>query len=141
MSSVKDITPDIFALCDKQSAAFWATACAEHVLYLFEEEHPEDVRPRVALEAVKAWMRNKISVGEARRAAFAAHEAAKKAYSPGAVYAAHACGHAAASVYIKTNAPHAANYAIRAVCAAGADLNEEKLWQYEKLLEITGDIE
>jgi hypothetical protein len=33
-------------------------ACAEHVLPLFEREHPNDIRPRLAIDAAKEWILN-----------------------------------------------------------------------------------
>ena len=35
--------------------ALWAAACAEHVLHYFEQAHPQDLRPRQAIEGLRAW--------------------------------------------------------------------------------------
>jgi len=64
---------------DHRSLVLWAADRAEIVPSRFEEEYPEDDRPRKALEAGRAWARGQISVGEARAAAFAAHGAARDA--------------------------------------------------------------
>ena len=53
----------------------WATECAEHVLPYFEEDYPEDARPRKAIEAGRAWVRDEIATSKARATAFAAHAA------------------------------------------------------------------
>ena len=57
---------------DHSGLALWAADCAEHVLPTFETQHPEDNRPRKAIEAAHAWVRRAIAVSEARAAAFAA---------------------------------------------------------------------
>jgi hypothetical protein len=36
--------------------AVWARDCAARVLPFFEEEYPEDHRPRKAIEALQAWI-------------------------------------------------------------------------------------
>ena len=61
---------------DQRSLALWAADCAEHVLPYFEENSPQDDRPRKAIEAGRAWARGEIRCGQARAAAVAAHAAA-----------------------------------------------------------------
>ncbi|WP_369055177.1 putative immunity protein [Kineococcus terrestris] len=39
---------------DHRLLALWAADCAEHVLHLFEDEHPCDTRPREAVGAARA---------------------------------------------------------------------------------------
>jgi len=92
----------------------WATECAEHVLYLFEKDHPEDDRPRKAIEAARAWLRGELKMTEARRFAFAAHAAAREAKNPNAIAAARSAGHAAATSHVASHAKHAASYALKA---------------------------
>ena len=43
--------------------------CAEHVLDLFESAHPEDPRPRQAIEYARAWVRGEVTMMQARPAA------------------------------------------------------------------------
>jgi hypothetical protein len=57
--------------------AAWAADYAEHVLHYFSEQHPEDGRPRRAIEQARAWSRGEISMLQAREAAYAAHAAAR----------------------------------------------------------------
>ena len=67
---------------DHRSLVLWAAHCAELGLPRFEEEYPEDDRPRRTIEAGLAWARGEISTGarqgEARAAAFAAHAAGER---------------------------------------------------------------
>jgi hypothetical protein len=114
---------------DHRSLVLWATDCAEHVLPYFEEEHPEDNRPRNAIEAGRAWGRGEIAMSEARVAAFAAHAAARDADHAAARSAARTAGHAA----------HTATYAVTATAATAGTADEaaaeEREWQYRRLPE------
>lgn len=100
---------------DQRALALWAAACAEHVLPFFEALHPSDLRPRAAIEAVRAWVRGEVTVADARAAAFAAHSAARDVPEGAARAAARAAGHAAATAHVASHSAHAATYA---VCAA-----------------------
>jgi hypothetical protein len=91
--------------------ANWAADCAEHVLYLFEENH-NDSRPREAIEGVRAWIRGEIEMTESRKLAFDAHAAARSATCIEAISAARAAGHAAATAHVQKHAKHAADYAL-----------------------------
>ena len=95
--------------------ASWAADCAEHVLPLFTANFPEDDRPRGAIAIARAWSRGETSVGEARKAAFAAHAAARSASDAAAREAARAAGHAVATAHMADHELGAAAYAIKAV--------------------------
>lgn len=51
---------------DHNSLTLWAVDCAERVLAHFEEEYPEDDRPRNAVEAGLAWARRDLGGRGAR---------------------------------------------------------------------------
>jgi hypothetical protein len=120
--------------------AAWAADCAEHVLDYFDSQHPDDDRPRHAIEQVRAWSRGEITMTQAREAAYAAHDAAK-ATTGAAREAARAAGHAVATAHMADHELGAAAYAIRAVRAASpADTRDEAghiecQWQREQLPE------
>ena len=126
---------------DHRSLVLWAADCAEHVLPYFEENHPEDDRPRKALEAGRAWARGELSMSKARDAAFAAHAAARDADHAAARAAARAAGHAAATAHVAGHARHAAAYAVTAATAAaiptdaGTASATERDWQCRRLPE------
>ena len=107
-------------------------AAFERVLPLFECEHPGDTRPRAAIEAARAWARGELRVGEARRAALAAHAAAREARSEPARAAARACGHAAATAHVATHAVAVLSYAANAAGHAAHD--SEYQWQRTHLI-------
>jgi hypothetical protein len=116
----------------------WAADCAEHVLELFTSQYHEDDRVRQAILQAHAWADGKISMTQAREAAYAAHDAAR-VVSGAARETAHAAGHAAAVAHMADHELGAAAYAIRAVRAAAA-LDErdtvgwaECCWQREQL--------
>ncbi|WKL02529.1 hypothetical protein Q0F98_00595 [Paenibacillus amylolyticus] len=62
---------------DHHTLACWAAECAARVLYIFEKK-TEDLRARDAIDAGKGWIRGEISMVDARKAAFAAHAAARE---------------------------------------------------------------
>src|SRR3977135_4739001 len=53
---------------DHRLLAFWAAACAEHVLHLFESVQPSDARPREAIEQIRAWACGEIGMSQSRAA-------------------------------------------------------------------------
>ena len=99
---------------EQRSLALWAADCAEQVLPFYEQEYPRDHRPRKAIEAARAWVRGEIKCDEARRAALAAHAAAR-ATKGAACAVARATGHAAGTAHMADHARHAAAYALKAL--------------------------
>ncbi|MBU1304499.1 MAG: hypothetical protein KKF33_03120 [Alphaproteobacteria bacterium] len=114
---------------DHHAIALWAADCAERVITLFEKAHPGDKRPRAAINAARRWAQGNLSVNDARKAASAAHASAREPGPADARLAARAAGHAAATAHVPSHAPHAANYALKAVIAAGGDDVAEEAWQ------------
>lgn len=126
--------------------ALWAADCAEHVLPLFEAQHPQDDRPRRAIETARVWARGEVSVGVARAASVAAHAAARAAADAAAQAAARAAGHAVATAHMADHAPGAAAYALKAVRTSGgapdgsAVAERERAWQHARLPEEIRDL-
>jgi len=102
----------------------WAAECAHHVLHFFEQ-CSDDNRPRKAIEAALSWINGKIDVSEARKCAFAAHQAARQVENNKAKAAARSAGHAAATPHVVKHAKYASKYALE----AADDINEELRWQ------------
>jgi hypothetical protein len=119
--------------------ALWAANCAERALRIFEEHRPGDVRPRAAIEALRAWERGELPMTACRTAAFASHAAARDATAagiPAAVAAARAAGQACAVAHMFDHSPHAATYAAKAAGLHGEgklDQDAEREWQWENL--------
>jgi hypothetical protein len=123
---------------DHRALATWAADCAGHVLPTFEKMVPHDNRPRKAIEAARLWVQGALPMVEARKAAFAAHAAARDAQDVTAQLAARAAGHAAATAHVADHARHAADYALKAVASAkspGDAAVAERDWQYQRLPE------
>jgi hypothetical protein len=106
----------------KEEAIRFGVACADSVLDIFESKHPEDKRPRNALNAVVAYIKDptkenrqrcKDAVNAANAAANAVNAADAAAYAA-AAYAADAADAAADAANAAANAAYAANAARRA---------------------------
>ncbi|WP_433581437.1 putative immunity protein [Paenibacillus amylolyticus] len=125
---------------DHHTLACWATECAARVLPIFEAYQLEDLRARDAINAGRGWIRGEITMVDARKAAFAAHAAAREADNMAASAASRAAGHAAATAHVKGHAVHAATYAVKAIfydCLMEEQerrVLEERTWQYQYLL-------
>lgn len=105
---------------DHRLLALWAATCAEHVLQLFEARHPDDPRPRLAVDAARAWTRGEIGMMASRAAGGHAMGAARD--KDGAVrFAAYAAGQAACVPHVAEHDLGAAAYAIKAVRASVAE--------------------
>jgi thymidine phosphorylase len=98
---------------DHRLLALWAADCAQHVLHLFEENRPNDERPRQAIEAARAWMRGEASMSQSRAAGGHAMAAARN-LSGAARHAAYAAGQAAVVAHVAAHELGAAAYAIKA---------------------------
>jgi hypothetical protein len=110
---------------DHHLLAIWAADCAQHVLDLFEQERPDDDRPRRAIDLGRAWARGEVSWWDARTAGGHANAAARD-LKGAARHAAYAAGQAAAVGHVAAHELGAAAYAIRAVqAAAGRGESEE----------------
>jgi hypothetical protein len=102
---------------DHHLLALWAASCAEHVLHLFESDHPEDPRPRRAIEHARAWVRGDVKMMESRAAGGHAMAAARDKRGA-ARHAASAAGQAGVVAHVAAHELGAAAYAIKAVRAA-----------------------
>ncbi|MBB3082321.1 putative immunity protein [Geodermatophilus sabuli] len=114
---------------DLRAVAGFAAECAQQVLALFERDHPADPRPRLAVDAARAFAGGGERTKALRVTALAAHAAAREAVTPAARDAARAAGHAAAAAYLHplaraTQVKHvlgAAAHAARAAELAAGD--------------------
>ena len=130
---------------DHHLLAWWAAACAEHVLHHFESLKPSDTRPRHAIEQARAWALCEIRMSQARAAAGAANAAARD-LSGAARHAAYAAGQAAAVAHVAAHELVAAAYAIKAARAAAPEGEGESTgrlecrWQRDQLPDAIRDL-
>lgn len=126
---------------NERTARLFAADCAERALTIFEREHPNDDRPRKAIEAARAYARGEIDDAArataeaaawdaARAAAWAAAESAARAAAKTAVEArAEAAARAAAWTVAWTAAGGVARAAARSVTGAAAwDAKKAAAW-------------
>lgn len=110
----------IFALKAAQEAA--------RVLPIFERMHPTDLRPRHAIEAIRAWAKGEreLSMAEVRKLSLDSHTAAREATSEAARFAARAAGQAVAVWHVPTHAMAVPMYAQKAISANKLLKNRKK---------------
>ncbi|MFE4453395.1 putative immunity protein [Streptomyces sp. NPDC056796] len=95
----------------------FAADCAHGTLWVFEDRHPSDTRPRDAVEAAHVFAGGGRRTTALRQRAWAAYKAAREAGSPGAADAARAASHAAAAAFLH---PRASAHQVRHVLGAAA---------------------
>ncbi|MBA3781836.1 MAG: hypothetical protein H0X12_08305 [Nocardioides sp.] len=121
-----------------QLLAVWAAECADHVLGYFERERPDDLRPRDAIAAARAWARGEMPMMAARAAGGHAMGAARP-LTGAARFAAYSAGQAACVGHVAEHDLGAAAYAIKAALSAQPDDPEagrvERDWQRAQLPE------
>ncbi len=118
--------------------------CAERVLPYFEENYPDDHRPRQAIETLQTWIETGVfKMAVIRGASLAAHAAAREVGADNAARsAARAAGQAVATAHVPTHSMGAAIYALQAIhrvtdaAEADAAVAKERDWQYRHLLEL-----
>jgi hypothetical protein len=104
----------------KPDSVALAIYCAELVVGIYEKQHPDDKRPRQAIEAAKAWLNDPTEENRQAAAAYAAYAAA---YAASIAYAAYDAAHYAASAacaFVHAAAYYAASAASAAYDAASA---------------------
>ncbi len=116
--------------------ALWAADCAHHVLGHFTSALPADDRPARAIELARRWAHGAVTMSAARKAAYAAHAAARDT-TGAASDAARAAGHAAATGHMADHELGPAFYALQAVAKAHpggtAAVEHERQWQIQQL--------
>ena len=110
--------------------AIWAANCATRVLPLFEISHPNDSRPRAAIDSTFAWTRGEISMTQARIAAFHSNAAASAIKGAGR-FAAYSAGQAVAVAHVAAHYLGAAAYALKAIQENTNKENSKELMKAE----------
>jgi len=115
----------------------WLADCAARVLYIYERDHPSDMRVRASIQAARDYADGRIG-SAARDAARAAASAAARAAAwdaarDAASAAASAAARAAASAAARAAAWAAASAAARDA-ARDAAWDAEEQWQFDRLI-------
>ena len=119
---------------NEQSARLFAADCAEHVLPIFERQHPNDSRPREAIAVARKYAAGQVTPSELEVAWDAAQTAAQTTARAATAWAAtEATAHAARAAAARDAAWDAARAAAQATARAA-----ERRWQVQRLAEILG---
>jgi hypothetical protein len=131
------LSPQTLRVADRQDVAAWAADCAERVLWLFENERPDDDRPRASIARTRAFARGELDIGDEIRRRFADGGAARGLKSAAAAAAARAAGQASAVSHMGAHALGAAAYAVKAVSLSSPDqpaaVEDEIRWQVAQM--------
>ena len=139
-----EATLALMSQTDHRVLAIWARDCAERVLPYFEENYPDDTRPRKAIETLQAWIdTGMFKMKVIRKASLDSHAAARDVGEDNpARSAARAAGQAVATAHVPTHSIGAANYALQAIyrtsnpSEADSAVAREREWQYQNLFEL-----
>ena len=129
---------------DQKTLAVWAIDCAERVLPYFEDNYPQDHRPRTALETLQTWIETGVfKMAVIRKASLDSHAAAREVGEDNpARSAARAAGQAVGTAHVADHSMGAAMYALQAIHRASAPedadaaVSKERDWQYQHLLDL-----
>ncbi len=126
---------------DQKTLALWAIDCAERVMPYFEENNPNDKRPRKAIETLQKWLETgEFKMAIIRKASLDSHAAAREVGEDNSARsAARAAGQAVATVHVPRHAYGSAIYAQQAVFRATDSLDaaeKERAWQYQRLMTL-----
>jgi hypothetical protein len=132
---------DLVRLTDQRVLAVWAIDCAERVMPYFSQAYPDDLRPRMAIDTLREWLKTGVfHMAVIRKASLDAHAAARDVGADtSARSAARAAGQAVACAHVPRHALGAAQYALQAISRASASdkaagaVAAERAWQYRQL--------
>jgi len=121
----------------KMISVKWAISCAKHVLHLFEEQYPDDKKPRKSIEAASNWIKdpsekNRMVCKDAYVDSYTSSRINNITKS--AAYAAYASNSAAYAVYYSSFV--AAYFAASDASIASPNKYLEIKWQRKKLNQI-----
>lgn len=139
-------TVELVSKTEQKTLGVWAIDCAERVMPYFEEEYPQDHRPRHAIDTLQTWIDTGVfKMAVIRKASLDSHAAARDVGKDNAARsAARAAGQAVATAHVPMHALGAANYALQAIyratnpSVADAALAKERDWQLQHLLDLRG---
>lgn len=89
---------------NRRALILWALELAEETVQQLEVKYPEDIRPREAVEAARAWAAGEVKMPIAKRAILNCHAMAKELSSPADIARCHAIGQACSVVHTEGHA-------------------------------------
>ena len=124
----------------------WALELAEETALQLAERYPEDLRPREAIDAARAWAAGEIKMPTAKQAILNCHAMAKDLTDPADIARCHAVGQACSVVH---TAGHALGYPVYELSAIALELGldgcrdvvEDRVRYYEQRLHYWAEYE
>lgn len=113
----------------------WAIACAGRALNLIQNG-PVDPNLNYALHTAKEWANGNVKTGAAMKAAYAVHAVAGDLADPLLKSISRSIGQAVSTAHMADHCFGAALYALKAAKLAGRSVEEEIVWQDEKLQDL-----
>jgi hypothetical protein len=110
---------------------YWAVDCVKHGIEIANEKSIDE-RALKALEIAEKWGKGNATVGEAREAAFAAHNAARECEDKIKQAIMRACGHAVATAHMADHSLKARIYILKALNIKKMEIEKEMKWQIQK---------
>ena len=130
---------------DHKTLAIWAIDCFNRGRYLFDQDYLENQIIDKALDTLKLWINDEISMWEARKYCWIVLKAAKEieAKDKVACQILRACSHALATCHVPTHSEGTSMYIISAIKIFYKDkenvielMADERDWQIHHLLEL-----
>lgn len=148
LTDMDEILVELVEKTDQRVLAEWAIGCVERVIHYFEDEYPEDNRPREAIRTLQDWIdTGKFSMSVIRGASLGSHAAACEVGEDNpARSVARAAGQAVATAHVPRHALGGSIYALQAIHrasdASDADANvaNELQWQTEHLEKLRNKV-
>ena len=131
---------------NRRALTLWALELAEETVLLLTERYPEDLRPREAIAASRAWAAGEIKMPIAKRAILNCHAMAKELESPANIARCHAVGQACSVVHTVRHALGYPMYELTAIVLEQGldgcrDSIEQRVVHYEQRLHYWTEFE
>lgn len=130
---------------DHKILAIWAIDCFNRGRYLFNKDYPENQIIDKALDTLRLWINDEISMWEARKYCWVVLKTAREIESKDKVACQilRACSHTLATCHVRTHSEGAGMYVISAIQIFYKDredviqlMEKEREWQINHLLEL-----
>lgn len=136
---------NLISLTDQKILAKWAIDCLNRVFYIYEAKYPNETIPQTAIKILNDWIKDKITMWEARKYCWTVLELARKLEKEDKVSCqiVRATSHCLATCHVPTHAEGTAMYVISAIKYFNKDkenvielMEKERKWQIKHLLKL-----
>ena len=123
--------------------ARWAIDCLERILPLFEEKYPNEKIPRTAVNTLKSWINDEITMWEARKYCYVVLKLARdlESVDKASCQIVRATSHCLATCHVKTHSEGTSIYVRSALQYLYPNdielLDSEKKWHINHLIELS----